>query len=134
MRVVIIAACALGAAVHLKSMHDDFSNPSWSFALVMIAFCSFGVFFLIALQKINPRALDHWQKPSWNSSLFNYRQPAQAFQDCELCLLGGSIGYLFVGFDEPRLRWAWELLASSGAGALLGVRLSLWAFSEQFSE
>lgn len=115
-----------------RSMHGDFSKPSWQFALIMICLVAFGILLVFFIQTINPSSPSRWYKPSWFRNPFNYKQPLQLFDMGAFYFLATGLGCLSLGANDVQFKWLWELPTSIGIGMWLGTRLCVLVYSDRF--
>ena len=131
-RVTLLLAGLFQSAYFLRSVHGDFSKPSWSFPFAMAGLVAIGILFICFIQTVNPRALDKWAKPSWVLNPFNYKQPLQLFDLGGYYFLSIGIGCLVLGLAREPKTWLWEMPLGIAVGVLAGVRLCVLIFSDRF--
>jgi len=134
LRLAILIAAMLQARSFVTSLDGDFSAANWATFFVLIAFGAFGVFFVIALQSVNPMAPHLWRRPSWFSSPFDFRQPLLVLDLGAHYFLILGLASMISGLMGSPKNWAWEIPLSVGIGAWIGVRMCLVAFRERFAD
>jgi hypothetical protein len=123
-RLGLVALSFIASPIFLeRTLSGEFSEPSWSFPLILTAIVAVGVVFVIALQKINPLASGTLARPSWSTNPFVIRSPLLIFHVGAWCLMSLGVGSLMFGLLSTPRNWAWELPLSAGLGVWLGVRL-----------
>ncbi len=129
--VLMLFAAIQGGYFH-ENLNGDFTKPNWLTFFILIGLGCVGALFICFVQLINPFAPAKWKRPNWRSNPFPVTQP--------LGMLHTSAWFIiFVGFGAmvlelqmvPRL-WAWEIPLDVGIGLLIGMKVSLGAYSERF--
>jgi hypothetical protein len=123
-RIALLALCFIASPLFLSATrHEDFSQPSWSFPLIMVGIVTLATIFVVGLQQINPLSHETWERPSWSSSPFDGWSLLRNFHISAWCLISTGVGSLVFGLVATPHSWAGELPLSVGVGVLLGVRI-----------
>lgn len=103
----------------------DFTHPSWTFLPEMAGLMTFGVLFVLGIQKVNPlsRAAT-WQAPRWSRNPFRFMDdPIGFFHFNAWLFISLGMGCLLQGLLQQPHNWVWEIPLGAGFGAWLGVRI-----------
>jgi hypothetical protein len=135
-RIVGIAAVVAAAPSLYNSMRSEFAgqSPSWTFVVAILGITALAIPFVLSLQSMNPFSKTPWSRPSWSSNLFDLRQPLQSihYSAWLFVALGLSLAVYTAWIDSKNLLFVLPLLI--GAGALVGVKLSMLLFRSKLSD
>lgn len=107
-------------------------QPSWTFAIKMIAIISIAIVVLIGVQASKGTTTEKWPRPSWFENPFGLDRPISVFDAAAYYVLAAGISAAVVELRSTPRTWAWEILASAGVGLWLGSQICLIAYRRCF--
>ncbi len=127
-RLVVLVVCFLGGL--LGDQRQEFQQPlTLNLVAYLFFFTTFGMLFVIGLQRWNPRSAAVWRYPSWSSNPFTSREPLQFFWFGGSFLLASGMGAMVRDLlSKPAPLFESGMLVTFGTGTLVGVWLCTVVF------
>jgi hypothetical protein len=112
----------------------EIREPSWKFAIEMIAIVAAGVVFVVGFQAARRAPAADWPRPSWFENPFGRDRWVPLFEATSYYMLAAGMSSAVLELRGTPRTWAWEIPAAIAAGLLLGARVCLLVFRQHFRQ